>query len=330
MDIIIGMLHVLILASNQNTSQTYRFYVVMPDLYINATTNSNSITFSNNAPLENETINITAEISNLGQAAAQNFIVQMRLNSITGTLIYNNSINLSIGESINITTSYNIPIGDTTFYVLVDTPIATNGTIKESNESNNNATKMLHVGLWEYIAGTTNDRLAMNDITNNTIYDWLVSNASGSKIFAADIDSNINWKNLRALGINASNQSSFSDFYTLDTALGSTNYTDSVNKTYTSNGLPIEFVNYLLFTKNVNNISIVNSTNNSNFKTGILWDYGDGGVKYSGTQDVIFISSINKNLPGYNATVDYELRVPATLRSYKAGQNLVVFYAEIN
>jgi hypothetical protein len=317
-------------ASNQNISLTYRFYIVMPDLYINATINATSIRFSNNAPIENETINITAEIFNLGEALAQDFIVQIRLNSTSGTLIYNNSLNLSIGESINITINHTTSIGDTTFYVLVDTPITTNGTIRESNESNNNASKMLHVGLWEYITGLTNDRLAMNDMTNSTIYDWLVSNSSGSKIFAADIDSSINWKSLQALGINLSNQSSFADFYNLDTRLGSTALTDSVNRTYTSNGLPIEYINYTLFTKNVNNIPVVNSTNNTNFKTGILWDYSDGGARYLGTQDILFVSAINKNMPGYNATVDYELRVPATLRSYKVGQDLVVFYAEIN
>jgi hypothetical protein len=170
----------------------------------------------------------------------------------------------------------------------------------------------------------------MSDLTNQTIYDWLVSNASGSKIFAVDIDSNINWRSLQALGINMSNLSSSTDFYTLDTILGSVNFSDSVNRTYTSVGAPIELTNYTIFTKKVNNVPIVNSTNNSNFKTGILWDYSDGGTRYTGTQDILFVSPINKNTQGYNATVDYELRIPATLRSYKAGQDIVVFYAEIN
>jgi len=180
------------------------------------------------------------------------------------------------------------------------------------------------------VDGTTADKLTMSDLANQTIFGWLVSNSSGSKIFAADIDSNINWKNLQALGINMSNLSSYADFYTLDLKLGSPNFSDSVNRTYTMGGLPIELTNYTLFTKRINNIPIVNSTNNSNFKTGILWDYGDGGVKYDGTQDILFVSPINKNTQGYNATVDYEMRIPATLRSYKAGQDLVVFYAEIN
>jgi hypothetical protein len=239
-------------------------------------------------------------------------------------------MSLGINESINITANYSLPIGDTTFYVLVDTPLATNGTIRESNETNNNASKTIHVGLWEYISGNTTEKLTMTDSSNQTIFDWLVSNSSGSKLFAADVDSNINWKSLKALGINMSNLSSPTDFATLDTQLGSTNFSDSVNRTYTIGSSPIELINYTIYARQINSVPIVNSTNNSNFKTGILWDYGDGGIRYTGSQDVLFVSPINKNTPGYNATVDYELRLPATLRSYKAGQNLVVFYAEIN
>jgi hypothetical protein len=314
------------LASNRNTSLTYRFYVVMPDLYINNTL----IYFNNDNPVENETINVTAEIFNIGLASAQNFTVQIRVNSLTGTLIYNNSMDLGINTSTNITVNYSLPIGNTIFFVLVDTPLATNGTIRESNESNNNASRTVSVGLWEYVTGNTTDKLTMSDSSNQTIFDWLVSDASGSKLFAADVDSNINWKNLQALGLNTTNISSPTDFASLDTRLGSTNFSDSVNRTYTSGNTPIELINYTIYTKKVNSVPIVNSTNNSNFKTGILWDYGDGGVRYSGTQDVVFVSPINKNTLGYNATVDYELRIPATLRSYKVGQDLVVFYAEIN
>jgi hypothetical protein len=313
-------------AANKNTSFTYRFYVVMPDLFIN----SSMIYFSNDVPVENETINITAEIWNRGLAIAQNFTVEIRVNSSAGPLLYNSTLTLNINESANITINYTLGLNDTFFYVLVDVPLATNGTIRESNESNNNASRFVHVGFWEFVVGNTYDRLTMTDITNQTIYDWLVSNASGSKLFVADIDSNINWRNLRALGINSSNQSSPMDFNTLDVALGSATYSDSVNKTYTLGGIPLETTSYTIFTRSVDYVPVVNSTNNSNFKTGILWDYGDGGARYLGTQDVLFVSPINKNTPGYNATVDYELRIPATLRAYKAGQNLVVFYAEIN
>jgi len=299
----------------------------MPDIYVD----NNSIYFSNNNPVENDTINISATIQNKGNVNATNFTTEIRLNNpVTGTLILNVTLNLSSNKSINISINYTVSIGDTVFYVLADVPTATNGTVREENESNNNASRSLHIGLWEYVIGTTFDKLAMIDNFNQTIFNWLASNATGSKLFASDVDSNINWRSLRALGINASNQSSPNDFYMLDTRLGSTNFSDSVNRTYTFAGAPKETINYTLFTKPVANIPIVNSTNNSNFKTGILWDYSTSPAKYDGTQNIVFVSQISKNTQGYNSTVDYEMRVPATLRSYKAGMDAVVFYAEIN
>jgi hypothetical protein len=311
-------------AGNKNTSQTFRFYIQMPDLYIN----TSSIYFSNNNPIENETINITATIYNIGNIDAFNFIAEIRAINQTGPIVANVTLNLSAGNYTNITGSYMLPIGDTSFYVLVDTPITTNGSVQEENESNNNASKTIHVGLWEYVVGTTIDKLAL--INNLSIYDWIVNNATGSNLYVTDADSNINWFTLQALGRNISNGTSGTDFYTFDTKINSTILTDSVNRTYTLGGQPIETINYTVFRRFITNIPIVNSTNNTNFKTGLLWDTGDGGIAYNGTQDVVLISKISKSTQGYNATVDYELRVPATLRSYKGSVNQVVFYGEIN
>jgi hypothetical protein len=297
----------------------------MPDLFVNAS----EIFFSNNNPIENETINITAMIRNIGYANASDFNVEFRLNATSGALLANYSINLSVNASINLTINYTLPIGDTRFHIVVDPPLSINGTIREENESNNNASALIHVGLWQFVIGTGIDRLVMRNNANATVFDWIVSNSTGSKIYATDVDSNIGWLYLQALGRNTSNISSPSDFYSLDTKLGSTGFTDSVNRTYTSAGSPLETANYDLFNKMVNNVPIYNSTNNSNFKTGILWDYGDGGNTYNGTQDIIFLSQINKNTQGYNGTVDYEIRVPALLRSYKSGVDMVAFYVEL-
>jgi len=311
-------------AGNINTSQTFSFYVQMPDLYIN----NSLIFFSNNNPIENDTINITAELHNVGNVDAFNFTTQIWANSpSTGILILNITLNLSSNHSINITTNYTMPIGDTPFYVLLDTPLASNGSVMEGNESNNNASASIHVGLWEYVMGNISANLAL--INNQSIYSWFINNASGGKIYAADADSNVHWFTLQALGRNVSNQSSSADFYTLDTKINSTILTDSVNRTYTQANLPIDTQNFTLFNRRVLNVPVVNSTNTSNFKTGILWDYGDGGLVYNGSQNIVFVSTINTSIQGYNSTEDYEIRVPATLRSYKGSVNQVVFYGEL-
>ena len=83
---------------------------------------------------------------------------------------------------------------------------------------------------------------------------------------------------------------------------------------------------------NVSNVPVVNSTNTSNFITGILWNSGDvndGG--YNGTQDVIFITKVNHNARGKYDYYDYEINVPANLRAYIKPNNddSVTFYTEL-
>ena len=51
------------IARNANTSLTYRFFVVLPDIYVN----TSFIYFTTVSPIENDTTNITAEIRNIGQ-----------------------------------------------------------------------------------------------------------------------------------------------------------------------------------------------------------------------------------------------------------------------
>ena len=107
-------------------------------------------------------------------------------------------------------------------------------------------------------------------------------------------------------------------------------YQNRLNDTYTVNYAPIAIRQFEVFSNMINEVPIVNSTNNTNFVTGILWDYGDGGVEYNGTQDIVFITEINKGKQGYNGTVDFEIKIPAALRIYQtANTQTVAFYSEI-
>jgi hypothetical protein len=164
----------------------------------------------------------------------------------------------------------------------------------------------------------------------STVFDWIVENTTGGNVFAADADSNIHWLNLTALSRNLSNQYALNDFNDLDRKLGMENNSDSINMTYTSGGTPRVLDNITVFNKQVLNIPIFNSTNNTNFITGILWDSGDGGMEFNASQDVLFITKINMDTMGYNGTYDFELRVPAKLRQYAGGTNAVALYAELN
>jgi hypothetical protein len=313
-------------AGNYNTSLTRGFFVVVPDLYINAS----KIYFNNSNPVENETINVTAEIENIGDNdATSNFTVEIRLNSLTGTLLGTFSMNLSVNESKNVSVNYTMPLGEVTFYVLVDTPLATNGTVLEKNETNNYASRTLTVSSWQFVLGYQDAQLRIANTLYRTLFEWNVTNETGSHVFAADVDSNINWLNLTAISRNRTNAYVIGDFNDIDKALKIENNSDSINSTYTNNNNPKVLKNISVFNHLILNVPYYNSTNNSNFETGILWDSGDGGLEFNASQDVIFIADVNKGAIGYNNTYDFEMRIPATLREYRAGSNAVALYTEL-
>jgi len=81
-------------------------------------------------------------------------------------------------------------------------------------------------------------------------------------------------------------------------------------------------------------VPVVNSTNTSSFKTGILWDLADdnsGNLQFDTTdaEDLVFVTNINVSTQGKYGVYDYEIRIPAELRSYKGFEDKVVFYTEI-
>lgn len=313
------------IARNRNTSETRRFYVLRSDIFVN----ESNIIFSNNEPKENETITITSLIENIGTTSAANFTVAIweEIPGAGGRHLGNTSINLTAGESKNVSVNYITVLGTKQIWVFADRA----NVISEEDETNNNASKYLSVGLWHYAMGTTQDRLVMEDAAYGLLFDWELDNSSNSNIFVVDSDSDINWRQLQALGLDTSNNSQFDDFAQLDIKLNSTGFVDSINETYTLGGAAKETATFTVYSNAINNVPVCNSTDNDNFKTGIIWDYGDGGTGYNGTQDIAFLTQMKNQLLGYNSTVyDYEIRVPASLRAY-AGPNFnrVDFYMEI-
>ena len=313
-------------ASNSNTSETWTFSIPIPDLSVN----ESEIYFSNNNPTEGETVTVTATIRNIGEGDADNFTAQFWQDEIGGAGIQIESDilvpGLLVGEAVNVSVNLTAPIGDTEVFIIVD-PL---NEILEDSILNNNASRILTVQFWHFALGTTNDTLRITDASYGLLFDWGVSNSTGSNIFVSDFEADIGWNDLQALGRDVNGDPNYQDFETLDVALGSTGYPDSINNTYTTGGEPIETETFEFFGTVVDNVPVANSTNNDNFKTGILWDASDGGTSYDGTQEVIFITKINKNQAGFDDTYDFEIRIPATLRELNTlDTERVVFYTEI-
>ncbi|MFH1770580.1 MAG: CARDB domain-containing protein [archaeon] len=317
------------LAGNINTSVMRNFTVPAPDLYID----SGLISFNSSTPEEGKNLSINATIKNIGLTDAGAFTVQFYSGDpdFGGTQINGNITvaSLAAGTNITVNTSHLPNLSINTVFVLVDVPLATNGVVSEVNESNNEANKSFDVIQFHIIAGDTIDELRITDPTYIKLFKWNQTNLTGSNIFVVDTDSNIGWFTLQAISRDTSNNSASNDFENIDDVFGSENYSDSINTTYTIGGSPKTTQTFSVFSTTILNVPIVNSTNTSDFVTGILWDYGDGNTQYNGTQDLIFITEVNENKTGLYGTYDYEIKIPAPLRSYKGTTNTVTFYTEI-
>jgi len=313
------------LAGNRNLSETWNFTIPRPDLTITA----GNITFNTSSPIENENLTVNATIFNIGQSAAGGFIVQFwtGVPGAGGVQLGTNQYVSGLADGMNITLSqnYTAVIGLNQLFVIIDS----GNNVSEEIETNNNASNSFIVGFYEVFSGTTNNELRVANANYTPVWTWNMSNATGSNILVADVDSGINFRSLHALGMNLSNASSFGDFASLDTKLNATNHSDNVNRTWTSSGAPIATASYMVFSRTIANVPVVNSTNTTAFRTGILWDTSDGGVTYNGSQDVVFITQINMTQSGALGTYDYELRVPAPLRDYVGTTRSVVFYTEL-
>jgi len=302
-----------------------------PDL----TVNQSGIWFSEDLRVEGNNVTIYANISNFGLTDAnESFVVQFFKGDplLGGTMIGDNvTVNSLIqGETVTINTSYSLDAGKNNIFVLINPDELLN----ESDYSNNKANNTIEVELYHYFYGNVSTDFVLATYDSKRLIDFSnVSNQSGN-ILVADYDSSFLFSNLIALG-RTINGNPASDLTDLDKNIGTENFTDSIRNVWGGGSeSPIETASFNLSTGLIENVPVFNSTNNSNFKTGILWDKADdgGNLQYDvvDKEDVVFITKINSNGEGKYGVYDYEIRVPAMLRGYKTGNNKLAFYVEIN
>jgi len=192
---------------------------------------------------------------------------------------------------------------------------------------NESETRTFILPSWHFYYGNLSSRVSLGSSQNATEYTW--NNQQATNLYVVETGTLVSWASLQALGENISNMTSRDDFYEADVNLSMTAFSDSINRSYTINNVPIINMTLTVYNKVLRNIPIINSTNNSNFFTGILWDTTDGIPEYNGSQDIIFVSKKNISAFGKYGFYDYELRIPATLKNHKLGAGTVSFYVEI-
>ena len=306
------------------TSEIFYEYSTTPDFFVN------KILFSNENPIEKEIIKINATITNNGCQDATVLIGFYENDpELNGVNIENKTINIQQLSSSNISVNWNAKIGPTNIFVFADS----NSTFNENNETDNKANKTINVIAWQYFFGN----VSINKLIGYKIYNmslWLNESNLAGNIFVADKESKIDWSSLIAIGKNTTGGNSLNDFSEIDSVLGMTNFNDSVSRIFSNNQQPKKVKDFFIYQKTIEDVPIINSTNNTNFVTGILWDSSDdtnGEYDANEKEDLIFITEINKNKQGAYGVYDYEIRVPVKLRDlYNSDQEEVYFYYDLN
>jgi hypothetical protein len=316
---------------NKNSSEVRYFNLTYPDFVVN----SSSLTFSDENPRENDNVTINSTIYNIGGVDGRNVRLSLyRGHPDTGTQIQNKTANISAYGSYETSFYWTAQMGTSEIYIVVDPPLATNGTYTEHNESNNIFSANITVGSWHFFYGhlISGSQFELADSSSRIIV-WNISSFEDGNIYVADSESVITWSNLLALGKDRLSADSLGDFATLDSILEMTSSEDSIYSLYTNSGTPKNKTTYSIFGREVLDVPVAESINNSNFLTGILWDHTRDSNNYfdsSDKEDIVFSTKINKNREGAYGTYDYEIRVPAKLREYiSQNSESAVFYLEI-
>jgi hypothetical protein len=119
----------------------------------------------------------------------------------------------------------------------------------------------------------------------------------------------------------------------IDILLLMQNYNDNIETLWSTDGsIPIQTASFRIADKIINNVPIIKSTNNSIFWTGILWDTKDSvDDEFDSTEaeDLIFIVKYNESQTGDYGNYGYEIKVPENLNIYKAGEDKIKFFVEV-
>jgi hypothetical protein len=319
--------------SNTGTSGSWEIFIRPPDLFVSST----HITLSNYTPNQGMNVTINATIYNVGGSDALNAVIAFYVGDpdAGGRHIANYTVNITdingVQSNVTLNSSYIIDnSGPFNFFVVADPPnYPLNGSLLESNETNNKANRSANAPGYHLFYGQVENSIFLGNEANQSLRYYLnLTNATGNIIAIAE-NRNFSFLNVRAIGMTAINIPSTNDYAEIDSAINMTNYADSIYREYTrSTGVARKTANITLFKQPILHVPIVNSSSSPNFITGIIWDASDGGFEYDGSQDIAFITQINNDKLGSHGTYDYEIKVPVPLATYN-GSTVIELYWEI-
>ncbi len=313
---------------NNLTSSSINRYPEFAELYINYS----SIFFNKINPSENERIIINATIENLGCGNAENVLIGLfnRDPKNVGKGIENKSLSINGFSSQEINFSWDAEIGKNNLFIVADL----NNSFDEENESNNEANKTFSVNSWQIIYGNITLSKILGGLSFN-LTNWINESNFTGNVFITDSECEINWLTLQSIGKTNENEESSNDFFDIDYSLEMEEFDDSVSILFSEEQNPIKTDNFLVHQIEIKEVPIIESGNNSNFITGMLWDFSDdsGNKEYDAfdKEDIVFVTKVKKGIEGNYGMYDYEIKIPAKIREYKGKESSeIYFYYDLN
>lgn len=319
-------------AGNNNNlySEDFSVYSDLPELAING----NTINLSKQNPMEYEEVYLDAIIENKGCSSAENIVVSFFEGDPdnSGEEIGNVTANISSLSNLSLNVSWETKIGKNQIFVFVDYEES----INEEDEMNNKDYKNISINAWQEIYGNISlDKIIGGD--NISIRKWYNEIQIQGHIFITDSECEVDWMALEAIGKTKSGEESSNDFLEIDELLGMENFEDSISNLFSNSQFPKDTRDMVIYQREIRNIPIINSTDKSNFITGILWDSSDDNGGNDGEfdkidkEDIIFTAEVNKISEGSYGTYDYEIKIPSRLREYFIIDNEEVYlYYNLN
>jgi len=313
-------------------TQNFTLNVTPPDIFIN----HSRIYFSSEPYIEGENVTVFANISNIGLTdATQSFTISVYKGdpNLGGKLIGNRTVpSLNSGAITTINESFNLSAGTNTIFIVADS----GNTINETDEGNNEANNSVIVPIYQIYYGNVTNNVYLGDSQQHAMINFLNISVSTGNVYFADADSSFSFADLQAIGRDLNGVPTSDDFSNIDYNLNTTSFDDSIKNTW-GNGTDtsIRTDSFNIAYSNVQNVPVINSTNTTPFETGILWDTNDdtsSNLQYDTTdkEDLVFVTKVLTNTQGKYGTYDYEIKIPAALKSYKLGTDKLVFYTELN
>lgn len=316
--------------SSGNINNTESTYFFIQDLRPDFT--FTSLYFSDANPASGQNVTLFANVTNIGLVNGTNVVVQFFAGGVqvNGNL----TVNLSIGQVQTLNVTYLVPGSDVSITAYVDPNVTIGGQFVEQNETNNEISELLTIDniLYQYYYGQIIGNITLADSAASLQYLW--QNASGyGEVYVYDVDSNISFDDLYAIGYNVSGDQTSNDFLDVETVLNISSSPQSIVALWGLNdSVAKQTVNITVGNRLVENVPYINSTNSSIFITGILWDASDdsnGGFDAVDEEDLVFVTLVVNDQTGMYGVYDYEMRVPENLKSYKAAVDQVELRAEL-